>query len=172
VAEEKVEKLKAEETARKMREEEAKKAAEEKKRKEAEIVRLKAEEEQKKKEAADRLAREKELIDAMAEEEASEQAEKDQVITNRIIINIRRSIANEFNKANLPEGLECILRVRLIPGGEVINVSIAQSSGNDIFDRRAESATWKASPLPVPDDKATFERLNLRDNNFTFKPTN
>ena len=93
-------------------------------------------------------------------------------MTNRIIGNIKRSIENNFNKVGLPDGLECELRVRLVPGGEIIDVSIAKSSGNAIFDRRAVTATQKASPLPVPDDVATFERLNLRDNNITFKLTN
>jgi colicin import membrane protein len=62
--------------------------------------------------------------------------------------------------------------VRLVPGGEVIDVSIAKSSGDDIFDRRAVNAAQKASPLPIPDDRATFERLGLREINMTFKPTN
>jgi len=34
------------------------------------------------------------------------------------------------------------------------------------------NATQKASALPVPDDVATFERLDLREINMTFKPTN
>lgn len=84
---------------------------------------------------------------------------------------MRLSINNKFNKVGLPEGLECVLRVRLAPGGEVINVHIAQSSGSYIFDNRAEKATWKASPLPVPDDLRIFERY-FRDNTITFNPTN
>jgi len=133
-------------------------AEEEKKRKDAEATRLKADEE--------------DMAAEIAADEKAEQEDKDKEIASRIEINIKRSIARNFNKVGLPNGLECILHVRLIPGGEVINVSIAQSSGNDIFDRRAERATWKASPLPVPDDAATFDRLNLRNNKFTFKPTN
>ena len=157
-AEDKAEKLKAEEEARKKKEVEAKKAAEEKKRKDAE--------------AAEKKRLEEELAAELAVEEDEEQRSKDQELTNRIIGNIKRSIENNFNKVGLPDNLECILRVRLIPGGEVVDVTIAKSSGNAIFDRRAVTATEKASPLPVPDDVATFERLNLRDNNITFKLTN
>ena len=91
---------------------------------------------------------------------------------NNIASNIKRSIESNFNKVGLPQGIACVLRVRLIPGGEVVDVTIAESSGNDIFDRRAVNATQKASPLPVPDDVATFERLDLREINMTFKPTN
>jgi len=108
----------------------------------------------------------------IAADEKAELASKDQMLINSIASKIKRSIESKFNKVGLPNGLECILRVHLVPGGEVTDVSIAKSSGNDIFDSRAEKATWKASPLPVPDDVATFDRLRLRDNNITFKPTN
>jgi len=149
-AEERAKKLKAEEDERKKRV---------------------AEEKRKKAEEAERKHREKELADAVAEEEAAEQASKDQILINRIAARMVRSIENEFNKTGLPEGLECVLRVRLTPGGEVIYVRIAKSSGHDIFDSRAEKATRKASPLPVPDDLIIFER-HFRDNTITFKPTN
>lgn len=158
---------------------EKKRQLEEKKIKEAEAkaAKLKAEEEARKervaeeKKVAERKQREKELADAMNAEEAAEQASKDQILINRIAASMVRSIENEFNKTGLPDGLECVLRVRLTPGGEIIDVSIAKSSGHDIFDRRAESATRKASPLPVPDDLIIFER-HFRDNTITFKPTN
>jgi colicin import membrane protein len=157
-AEEKVEKLK-EEAAEKI------KAAEEKKRKIAEEERIK-------REAAEKKKLEEELAADLAAEEAAEQASKDEVLISNIANNIKRTIESKFNKVGLEDGLECILHVRLIPGGEVIDVSIAESSGNDIFDRRAVNATQKASPLPVPDDVATFERLDLREINMRFKPTN
>ena len=149
--EEKVAKLKAEEKALKEKEEEAKN--------------LKAEEDE-------TIRREQELADAVAAEETAEQAEEDQVLSSRIESNITRSIERKFNTVGLANGLECVLRVRLVPGGEVIDVSIESSSGDDIFDRRAVIATQKASPLPIPDDIATFERLGLRDNTIRFKPTN
>ena len=158
---------------------EKKRQLEEKKIKEAEAkaAKLKAEEEARKervaeeKKVADRKQREKELAAAMNAEEAAEQASKDQILINRIAASMVHSIENEFNKTGLPEGLECVLRVRLTPGGEVIYVRIAKSSGHDIFDSRAEKATRKASPLPVPDDLIIFER-HFRDNTITFKPTN
>ena len=53
---------------------------------------------------------------------------------------------------------------------KITNLKNEKSSGNDIFDRRAQNAVQKASPLPVPDDIATFERLDLRDITFTFIP--
>lgn len=136
---------------------------------EAEGARKKKEAEEKK--VAYRKQREKELADAMNAEETAERASKDQELINRISNNIKRSIESNFNKVGLPDGLECELRVRLVPGGEIIDVSIAKSSGHDIFDRRAVNATQKASPLPVPDDVETFERLDLRAINITLKST-
>ena len=124
------------------------------------------------KKIAERNRREKELADAMNAEETAEQASKDQELINRISNNIKRSIESNFNKVGLPDSLECELRVRLVPGGDVIDVTIAKSSGHDIFDRRAVNATQKASPLPVPDDVETFERLDLREIKLYFKPTN
>ncbi len=164
-AEEKAEKLKAEDEARK------KKIADEKRNKE-EAEKLKAEAEQKKKDEADRLAREKELIDALTEEEASEQASKDEALINRIRGNIKRRIENEFIKTGLPDGLECVLKVRVVPGGEVTKVILAKSSGHEIFDRRATNAAYDASPLPIPKDIEVFDRLDLREITMTFKPTN
>ena len=157
-AEDKAEKLKSEEEARKKKEIEDKKAAEEKQRKEAE--------------AAEKKQLEEELAAQLAAEESAEQAQKDQTLINNIANNIKRSIESNFNKVGLPQGIACVLRVRLIPGGEVVDVSIAESSGHEIFDRRAVNATQKASPLPVPEDAATFDRLGLREINMTFKPTN
>lgn len=171
-AEAKAEKLKAEDAARQKKLAEEKKAAEEKKRLEQETAKRKAEEEQKKKLAAETKRLEEALAAELAAEESAEQARKDETLINRITSNITRSIESRFNTVGLADGLECILRVRLVPGGEVIDVSIAKSSGDDIFDRRAVNATQKASPLPVPKDVATFDRLGLREINMRFKPTN
>ena len=164
-AEQKAEKLKAEEKIRKQR------VADEK-RKEAEMARLKAEEEQKKKDATEKKRLEEELASGLDAEEEAEQASRDEVLINTIKSNIKRKIENEFIKTGLPDGLECELKVRVVPGGEIIDATIMKSSGNDIFDRRARNAAFDASPLPIPEDIETFERLDLREINMFFKPTN
>ncbi len=64
--------------------------------------------------------------------------------------------------------LKCTVRVRLIPGGDVISASVVRSSGNDVFDRSAETAVLRASPLPVPNDPLLFERF--REFDFEFNP--
>ncbi len=151
-------------------EEEKKRRIEEQKRKEAEeLARLEAERIRKEEEEEERRRKE-ELQRELEAEERKRQAEEDAALQSSYINAIYRSIVNEFNRTGLPDGLSCVIRVVLKPGGEVVGFSIIKSSGNPIFDRRAETAVRKAEPLPAPDDSATLDRLDLRDNTFTFKP--
>ena len=63
-------------------------------------------------------------------------------------------------------GLECVVTVRQLPGGEVVGVTIGQCNGDAAVQRSIEAAVFKASPLPEPENPALFDR-NLR---ITFKP--
>ncbi len=151
------------ELEKQMAEEEKQRVAEEQKKKEAELKK-KQEEEKAEKELQEQLAKEA----AAAETEAQQAA--DQQLAVSLGNEIHNKIARNFNLTGLPEGLSCKLRVNLLPSGEVVNVSIVQSSGNEIFDRRAVTAAQKASPWPVPQDGDTFDRLNMRETTITFKP--
>ncbi len=60
--------------------------------------------------------------------------------------------------------LETKLAVHLAPGGMVLEVIIVKSSGNAVLDRSAQTAVYKASPLPVPKNNGlfhTFRQINL-----------
>lgn len=60
--------------------------------------------------------------------------------------------------------LETKLMVHLAPGGMVLEVIIVKSSGNPVLDRSAQTAVYKASPLPVPKNNGlfhTFRQINL-----------
>lgn len=154
-------------------EQEKRKAEEDRRRAEEEHKRLIAE--QKKKEEEERLRKEQEkaLQEQLAQEQKmleEAQAKQDQQLLRNIVSNIYNRVVTNFNKTGLPAGLECVFTVRVLPGGEIIHVQMAQSSGNDIFDDRALTAIQKASPLPMPEDAATLDRLNLRNFNFRFKP--
>ena len=61
-------------------------------------------------------------------------------------------------------------RIRLAPNGIVLEVSLTRSSGDPILDRSAQSAIYKASPLPVPSDPDTFNLF--RDISLTVRPEN
>ncbi len=161
------------EKKQKEREDNERKAAEERKKQE-ELKKKKELEEKRKKEEELRRKQEEALLQQELEEEQKQQEaaqlSRDKQLLQRIVGNIKRSVISNFNKSGLPKGLECVLSVRLVPGGEVISVTISQSSGDDIFDRRALVAVQKASPLPIPEDVATFERLRLRQFGFRFRP--
>ena len=160
----KQERLKAETELKRIEEENRKAEAEQKRleesRRKAEAERQRKAEEQRKKAAEE--AERKRL--------AQEQQARDKITLQNIVAEIYRAVAGNFNKTGLPKGLECVLSVQTIPGGEVISVTINKPSGNEVFDRRAVTAVEKASPLPLPSDPAVFERLRLRRFNFRFKP--
>ena len=66
-------------------------------------------------------------------------------------------------------GLKCSIRVRLLTDGTVMDAEVISSSGDKDFDRSAENAVNKASPLPVPKDKELFAR-EFRSFQFLFNP--
>ena len=160
----KQEKLKAEAGLKRIEEENRKAQAErdriEEQRRKAEAE-WKRKEEEKKKKAAE---------EALRKQRAQEQRLEDKKTLQNIVVEIYRVVTGNFNKTGLPKGLECVLSVQTVPGGEVISVTVNKSSGNEVFDRRAITAVEKASPLPLPTDAVTFDRLGLRKFNFRFKP--
>ncbi|MCY4282669.1 MAG: cell envelope integrity protein TolA [Gammaproteobacteria bacterium] len=146
----------------------------EEKKRAAEAERKRIEEEQRKAEAErQRLAEEQRRKAAEAaelERQVEAQRAQDQKTLQNIVEQIYLVVSRNFNKTGLPKGLEGVLSVQTIPGGEVISVTINESSGNEVFDRRAVTAVQTASPLPLPADPALFDRLRLRKFNFKFAP--
>lgn len=157
-----LDKLKAEEAAleEKMRQEEEarlKQAAERKR--QAELARLRQEEARIRQQ---QMAEEQRRLDAARERE-------NQSIVDRHIEIIRQKVTrNWLRPAGSVKGLVCTVKVRIIPGGDVLDVRITKSSGNAVFDRSVETAVLKASPLPLPKDRALFDRF--RELEFTFNP--
>jgi len=145
-------------------------AALEKKRKEEE-QRL-AEQQRKQEEEKRRQEEQRVLQQQMAAEQQQLEAEhekKVQSIVDRYIEIIKQKVTrNWFKPAGAKEGLSCTVMVRLIPGGEVLDVRITTSSGDSVFDRSVETAVLKASPLPLPPDSSLFERFRILQ--FVFKP--
>jgi len=66
---------------------------------------------------------------------------------------------------------EVVLRIYLVPTGEVTEVVLLQSSGNNALDRSAEQAVWKVAHFPVPDDAVLFEK-KFRQIVLKLKPEN
>ena len=63
-------------------------------------------------------------------------------------------------------GLDCVVNVKQIPGGEVVDVRVGQCNGDAAVIRSIEAAVLRSSPLPAPPDATLFDR-SLR---FEFKP--
>ncbi len=162
------------ELKKRQQEEKARLAKLEKARREAEKKRL---EEQKRKreeeERQKRLAEEKKRQEAEAEALRQQQLARQRQRINRQAAEATAKVKQKVERywlkpASYQSGLSCTIQVRVIPGGEVVEAKVIQSSGDRAFDRSAEVAVRKASPLPIPDDPALFSRF--REFKFIFKP--
>jgi colicin import membrane protein len=73
------------------------------------------------------------------------------------------------SKANVPDSVtgnpEVQVRLRILPGGDVLEATITKSSGNRAYDAAIERAIRSAQPLPVPEPNSElfpqFRDLNL-----------
>ena len=65
--------------------------------------------------------------------------------------------------------MQVLLTVFLVPTGEVVDVTLKTSSGNEAFDRSAMLAVRKAERFIVPTNSAQFER-NFREFEVMFRP--
>lgn len=65
-------------------------------------------------------------------------------------------------------GIDCVLNVSLISGGDVTDVSIGQCNGDDAVRESIKNAVYAASPLPPPPNDVPFPRQLVIE----FKPTN
>ncbi len=70
--------------------------------------------------------------------------------------------------SGVDKNLSSVFDIQLAPGGVVISVTLVKSSGNDALDQSAQTAIYKTSPLPVPQDPVEFN--NFRDLRLTVSP--
>jgi colicin import membrane protein len=142
--------------------EDAKRAAEAKKAAEAKQI-------EDAKRAADERAkadREAELRKQMADEEHRSAVESGP-LRDSYIARLRNRIQNAWIKPpSASVGLDCLVEVTQIPGGEVTGVKVTQCNGDAAARQSIENAVYRASPLPDPPDPALFERNFV----FRFKP--
>jgi colicin import membrane protein len=68
--------------------------------------------------------------------------------------------------ASARSGIERVLNVTQVPGGEVTNVRIGTCNGDQAVRESIEAAVYRASPLPPPPDPSLFERSLV----ITFRP--
>jgi TolA protein len=88
---------------------------------------------------------------------------------DHVVYLIRQKIERSWVRpAGWTKGMACMVHVRLAPSGEVLQVEIVHPSGSTTFDRSAQNAVYKASPLPLPEDKQLIE--NFREFELRFRP--
>ena len=162
----------------KQQEAEKKRADDEKKRKEAEVEmeRKRLEAERQRQADIERQRQENERqrqdeLDSLRQSEiAAESSRSDAVNAGelaRYMFALQQTVMrNWVEPATARAGIECVVSVRQLPGGQVAGVTIGSCNGDAAVKRSIEAAIYKASPLPTPADPSLFER-NLR---FTFKP--
>jgi colicin import membrane protein len=76
---------------------------------------------------------------------------------------IYQAVKNNWSRPpSARNGMKALLLVELVPTGDVVNVTVVQSSGDAAFDRSAEAAVRSAGRLPVPPESDVFERYFRR----------
>ena len=78
-------------------------------------------------------------------------------------------VANWSRPPSARNGMQALLMVELVPTGDVVAVTIVESSGNSAFDRSAEAAVRKSRSFDVPTQADVFERY-FRRFSLLFRP--
>ena len=140
---EKLEREKREKEKREQVEREQKKKEEAKKREKEETARKKREEEERR--------REEERARREADKRAAEAAEVRKKEFDSWVEKIRGRIRSRANVPDTVTGKPRVeVLIRILPGGEVLDVTVTRRSGNPTYDSAIERGIRSASPLPVP----------------------
>ena len=171
-----------EEAARKRKEEEQRMAEEQRLEEERRLLeeerRREEEEERQRQDAERQLAesleaeeRERRKAAEAEEREREEAVRKARALTaaEKYKLLIRQKVSRNWARPpGAQTGLQCTVRVRLVPSGDVLQVTVVKTSGDERFDRSVENAVYKASPLPLPEERDLFEYF--REIEFIFNP--
>jgi colicin import membrane protein len=142
-----------------------KREAEKREKLERERIEKKKEDEKKKREDEKRRQdEERTRVEVEKARAAATAARKSEV--DRYIDGIRAKIRG---RANVPDTVtgnpEVHVLIRILPGGEVLDITITKRSGNPTYDNAIERAIRSAAPLPVPPPNSElfpqFRDLNL-----------
>ena len=154
---------------KKRKEAERKKKLEaEKKRKEAE-KKKKLEDEKKRKAEEEQRQRDEEQLRRQLEEEQRVKTKNDaEGALTALQARIRAAVESNWLRPVGVSGLTATIRVKVARDGRVLSVQIVKSSGDPLFDKSAENAVYRASPLPFPENPKFYEYIN--DFQFKFDP--
>jgi colicin import membrane protein len=126
----------------------------------------KAAAERSRQEEQDRRERETDLKRSLAAEEHADAARNGAALATWESLIAAKITHAWLRPPTAKAGIDCMLNVTQIPGGEVVQVSIGECNGDQAVRESIERAVYRASPLPPPPDPALFDRsLKIR-----FKP--
>lgn len=115
----------------------------------------------------DSLDDEQAMLDEVAE---ASDAAADAVAAQSFRMGIYQAVVGNWSRPpSARQGMQVTLLVELVPTGDVVNVSILDSSGSGAFDRSAQSAVNKVGQFVVPKESELFER-HFRKFTLLFKP--
>jgi len=157
--------------------------AERKQRERDEAEREKREEEEKERKRQEAERKRQEDIQRQREENARQEREMEEQFRAQQIEDEERRLAKRGSPAmavyeatirqkiqrnwSVPASMgDGVVKVRQVPGGEVIAVNIVSCNGDDAVKRSIEAAIYRASPLPEPSDPELF----VRDLELTMRP--
>lgn len=116
---------------------------EEERQRQAEEQRRREEEARRQAELAQQRQAEEAARQAAAEAAAAEQAETDAEIVGAYTAIIHDLVQQNWSRPpSARNDMTAVLRIQLVPTGEVVDVEVVQSSGNAAFDRAAENAVY------------------------------
>lgn len=100
---------------------------------------------------------------AIKAEQDKLRAQRDSIIMNEVqryaaeftqAIEENRILSSVFNG-----DLCCKIRIQLLPNGQLLSASVAESSGNPQYDEFSKNAVYKAAPFDMPTDKEVCDKL-------------
>ncbi|HET7756291.1 MAG TPA: cell envelope integrity protein TolA [Steroidobacteraceae bacterium] len=122
--------------------------------------------ERQRQEALAQSEREADLKRSLAAEEAADATRNSAALANWQAMIAARITRAWLRPPTARAGIDCILYVTQVPGGDVTQVRIGACNGDQAVRESIEAAVYRASPLPPPPDPSLFDRnLTIR-----FKP--
>src|SRR5215472_14787467 len=132
----------------------------------AEKAAAKAAAERARQDEQDRVEREADLKRSLAAEEHADAARNGAALATWESMIAARITRAWLRPPTAKAGIDCMLNVTQVVGGEVTQVIIGECNGDAAVRQSIEDAVYRASPLPPPPDPSLFDRsLKIR-----FKP--
>lgn len=115
------------------------------------------------------LKKEKDKIENLERERIAKEEARVNTEVGKYAALIKNKVGQNWaTTAANAQDLASIMAITTSDAGEILDVKLIKSSGNTTFDRAAELAVLKSSPLPMPADGKVREKF--KSFNFTFKP--